>query len=285
MLQTLGGLWKTLTTMMLLLAFTLYVATLGLGQAVLEYMILNQGALHNDHPVMEMYGSPWAMMLTLLAASVGAADWLDLLRPLRHVSAFTVPIFVLLMIFLTFGLANMVTSVLTDIVIRDSRTGERKVMSARLGEHQSALNRLRHLLFESGPLQDGQMERKDASRAIKSEHGKKILKDANVMPQTALGLLKLLDTEGTGIVVVEEFLLTLTQLQAEDNSVHLATNIYESRKILRKLAELKRLVEFEAFNPAENEDRAPSEADELRGRDSDGTVDESWFGILSTRGV
>merc|ERR1711983_543411 len=99
LLTSFHSIMKPLIAMLGLLAFTLYVATLGLGQAVLEYMEQNQGALTNDHPVLEMYGSPWVMMVTLLAACVGGADWVALLRPLRQVSSLIVPFFIVVVVF------------------------------------------------------------------------------------------------------------------------------------------------------------------------------------------
>jgi len=258
LLTSIGTVLRPLVATLGLLAFVLYIATLGLGQAVLSYMEQNQGALSNDHPVMEMYGSPWIMMVSLLAACVGGADWLVLLRPLRDVSSLLVLFFVVVVVFVIFGLANLLTSVLTDSIIRDGRTSERLLIRARFGEHQSALNRLRDFLSESANLKGGLMERQVASKALKSEEGTRILKAADVEPQTALGLLKLLDTEGTGAIIVEEFLCSLTQLQAENLSVHMATNMYESRKILRSIAEVKRLLEAqEVVCLSEQEDGAP----------------------------
>merc|ERR1711971_1325723 len=101
--------------------------------AVLEYMIRNQGASSNDQ-VMEMYGSPWIMMVTFLSACVGGADWIAILRPIRAISDLLVPIFIVVMVFVIFGLANLLTTVLTDSVLRDSRTNERHFMSLRWRE-------------------------------------------------------------------------------------------------------------------------------------------------------
>ena len=77
-------------------------------------------------------------------------------------------------------------------------------------------------------------------------------------PQTALNLLKLLDTEDSGTMLVEEFLCNLNQLHGDNLSVHLATNLHESKKILRGIAQVKRLLEAqEVVCLSEQEDGAP----------------------------
>eukprot|EP00419_Tripos_fusus_P005013 CAMPEP_0172692176 /NCGR_PEP_ID=MMETSP1074-20121228/25060_1 /TAXON_ID=2916 /ORGANISM="Ceratium fusus, Strain PA161109" /LENGTH=110 /DNA_ID=CAMNT_0013512327 /DNA_START=14 /DNA_END=343 /DNA_ORIENTATION=+ len=110
-------------------------------------------------------------MVTLLAACVGGADWIAIIRPIRDISGWLVPFFLVVVVFVIFGLANLLTSLLTDLVLRNSQTQERMIMSEAWGEQKSAINRFRDMLVESGRLQDGHIHRKNVSRAIKSDKG------------------------------------------------------------------------------------------------------------------
>jgi len=226
-----------------LISFVIYISMLGLGQAVLEYMMQNQGELSNDHPVIETYGSPWRTMVTLLAACSGGADWITILRPIRDVSSWLEPAFILTVVFVIFGFANLLTSMLTDRVIRHTQTQERLFISEAWESRQGSINHLRELFASTGSLENGQIGRRLAGKLISSGDGQRILHEAGLDPSTALGLLKLLDTEDSGHVVVEEFLCNLNQLHGDNLSVHLATNMQESKKILRGISQVKRLLE------------------------------------------
>merc|ERR1712032_823617 len=75
-------------------------------------------------------------------------------------------------------------------------------------------------------------------------------------PPTAIGLLKLLDTEETGHVLIDEFLCSLNRLHGDNLSVHLATNMHESKKILQSIAQVRRLLEPHDASAEQEGDRS-----------------------------
>jgi hypothetical protein len=247
LIASLGIVIQPLVATLGLLSFILYVAALGFGQPVLEYMVEHQEDLSSE--LVEMYGSPWHIMLTLLAACVGGADWIAILRPFRDIGSWLVPIFICVVVFVIFGLANLLTALLTDHVFKKSKREERMMISEAWKEQRSAINCFKELLLESGKPPNGEISRRIVSRAIKSDEGQQILKDADLEPVTALGLLKLLDTEDLGTVVLEEYLCSLNQLQGDNLSVHLATNMHESKKILRSIAQVRLLLQTTSHAP------------------------------------
>jgi len=227
------------------LLFILYLASLGVSQAVEQYISQDGGS----EDLLELYGSLWATMFTFFIAIVGGAEWRQLLRPLHAISGVLVFLFVLVEVFAIFGITNLLTASIVEFVIRSSQTHERLAMRASMVEQRSAVNELRQELITLPPGPNGLMDRRAAAKMLKGE-GKHHLESMGVEVQTALGLLKMLDTEDTGYIHVDEFLCSLSQLQAENMSVHMTTTIYESKKILQSIAALRRSMEESWFQAA-----------------------------------
>jgi len=220
------------------LLFILYLTALGVSQTVEQHITEDGGS----EDLLELYGSLWATMFTFFMAIMGGAEWQQILRPLRAVSGLLVLLFALVEVFAIFGVMNLLTATIVDGVIRNSQTNERLALRASMVEQRSAVNELRQALITVPPGTNGMMERRLAAKVLKGE-GSIHLEGMGIDVQTALGLLKMLDTEDVGCIHVDEFLCSLSQLQAENMSVHMTTTIYESKKILQSIAGLRRLME------------------------------------------
>jgi len=227
-----------LTYGLVLLLFILYLAALGVSQFVEQYISENG----SSEDLLELYGSLGAIMFTFSMAIMSGAEWRRLLQPLQAMSGFLVFLFVLIQVFAVLGIMNLLNAIIVDGVIRNSQTNERLAMSARMLEQKSAVGELRQLLLGQNPSSTGAVARSAVAKVLKGD-GKQYLEMMGLQVQNSIGLLKLLDTEEAGCVLIEEFLCSLSQLQAENMSVHMTTTIYESRKILQSIAALRRLME------------------------------------------
>jgi len=196
-------------------------------------------------------------MFTFLMAGMGGAEWRQLLQPLHAVSGLLVFLFVVVEVFAIFGVANLLTAIVVDGVIRNSQTNDRLAMRASMVEQRSAVNELRHVLVTLPPRTNGLIERRHAAKVLKGK-GNDHLESMGIELQTALGMLKMLDTEDSGCIHVDEFLCSLSQLQAENMSVHMTTTIYESKKILHSIAALRRLMEESSCSRAAAKGRVGS---------------------------
>jgi hypothetical protein len=239
------------------LLFILYLSSLGLTQIVHTYVDHHPEATL-DANLRDLYGSIWATMFTLLVAIVGNGDWLQLVQPISGISVFLVPVFVIIAFLCVAGVSNLLIAVQVDRVIRDGQVDDRMQMRESLATKQSSINELRHVLSTTRGCTRGLLWRREAGRALRGP-GREHLQSMGLELQTALGLLSMLDKEHQGFVNLEEFLCCLSQLLAENVSVHMATTLYECRRIGHQIQMLHNLVECfqEMLLPKVDDDAQP----------------------------
>jgi len=234
--------WPVISTI-IFLAMVVYLASLCVT------MIVQDALLHRDKTasadLVRIYGSLLDTMKAFFMVIVGNARWDELVRPLNDVSVLLGFLFVFFAFFSIGGVYNLLAAILVDEVIQDTRNSERKAHCKALANGQSAVSILRDLLENSKTHTNGQVNRRAAATVLRHD-GKHVLREMGLQLPMVMGTLRMLDIEGTGNVNVEELLCTLSQLQAENVSVHLATTIYsmyETKKCMYSIRKVEQLLE------------------------------------------
>merc|ERR1712187_910619 len=110
----------------------------------------------------------------------------------------------------------------------------------KLEEQASLIRDLEAIFREADTDQDGFVNMQEFNEMVENKEVMEKLDTLGVSIQQAQGLFQLLDTGGTGTVDVNEFVDGCGWLKGGAKAVDSVMLLYENKKILMKLEELKR---------------------------------------------
>jgi len=234
----------TVCWIILVLMFFLYLGALGLTQLVEVHIeSIDFGTL--DEEVLELYGSVSDTMLTLLMAVSGGAQWRDLLKPLEsvHLEYYRL-IFAGCVVGLTFGVLNLLLAIIIEIVhdftVRDSE----RTLSSQAVRDQAVVKELKEILIDAHTWEDGKISEAGFSKVLHGD-GAECLATLGLEAPVAKGLFGMLDADHNGRVRIEELACSIMQLKSNSAGLHVATVMYESKKILMSVKALSRQLQYQ----------------------------------------
>mmetsp|Transcript_22520 Transcript_22520/g.43837 ORF Transcript_22520/g.43837 Transcript_22520/m.43837 type:complete len:168 (-) Transcript_22520:303-806(-) len=137
---------------------------------------------------------------------------------------------------------NTVSAVYVDALLHFSSLDRDVVMTERNAIEKSHLRQLRNL-FNSQPLDaDGLIQRKDLLEVLTGD-GAHHFKALGIQLPVAKALFRLLDVEDARAVAVDEYIYGLLHLKGNAATIHMATLMYQSKRLLFKVQRISNLVE------------------------------------------
>jgi hypothetical protein len=218
----------------LVFVFFLYLVALGLTQLVEVHIeLVNFDTV--DREVLDLYGSVSDTMFTLLMAVSGGAQWRDLLRPLESIRLdYYRTTFSACVVALTFGVLNLLLAVIIEIVNDLTARDRERVLSSQAVRDQAVVKELRDILMDAHTWQDGKISQAGFSKVLHGA-GADCLATLGLEVPTAKGLFCMLDADNNGRVRIEELACSIMQLKSNPAGLHVATVMYESKKILMRV--------------------------------------------------
>lgn len=221
---------KSLFFVLILLGILLFITGVFL-------MGLVSDALREDKDNLEMrtelkdWKSLGSSCLVLFQCLTGGIDWGDVSGPLSdHISPLLSPVFTLYIAFGVLCMLNVVTGVFVESATHS--TAEEKDVHM--------VNRLQSFLCENN--QD-QLTWEDFESKLDSAEVKLYFQSIDLDVSEAHGLFTLLDTEDSGCVDAEEFVMGCLRLRGVAKAVDLASLMYENRRWHRRILLLTAQVE------------------------------------------
>eukprot|EP00419_Tripos_fusus_P078911 CAMPEP_0172935424 /NCGR_PEP_ID=MMETSP1075-20121228/221508_1 /TAXON_ID=2916 /ORGANISM="Ceratium fusus, Strain PA161109" /LENGTH=195 /DNA_ID=CAMNT_0013796783 /DNA_START=229 /DNA_END=816 /DNA_ORIENTATION=+ len=181
-------------------------------------------------------------MYTLTLVISGGLPWQDLLRPLETFSMWFRPFFVLFVGCVQFGVLNILAAVFVSFVGRHVNSHHEERLQDEFLKDSATVENLRHQLATSNPRDDGKISKRRLEKLLKTtcQH---YLTSLDLELEAALDMFKMLDTDDTDTGSIDEFVCGLLQLKGNPDNIHVATMMYENKRIMLRISRLTKIVE------------------------------------------
>lgn len=226
---------KSLVFTILIIAFLIYIMAVFITQMVTEKLRNDPDDKEAHENLSKFFNSVSMCCLVLFQSMTGGIDWGDITSPLiDHISPGMAVIYCLYVSFAVFAMLNVITGVFVESALASDAQGKDADMVGRLHE------------FFCNWGCDGVLTWDDFSQALDDKAIQVYFESVDLDVAEARGLFRLLDSDKSGTVEAEEFVMGCLRLKGEAKAIDLATLMYENRHWHHRLSSrLHRLEEME----------------------------------------
>jgi len=198
------------------------------------------GVAANEQELLEQmqqhYPSIPQTILTLLMSVSGGIDWSEAVRPLFEVSRIYVVFFVIYIVFVLYGVLNVLAAVFVEhaLQVRDKDL----LIQAEKDKTRAFMSDMVDLFKEADTDQTGILTRDEMNKYLKDPRVTTYMATHQLDVSDVSLMFKLLDTDNTGHVDMEEFVLGCLRLKGHARCLDI-TRMYECLDTMhRNLADL-----------------------------------------------
>jgi len=226
-IYSIGSSLKSLFWTVVFLSMVMYVAGLFLCTISVEW---RKGNLHMEQTAGQDLDQYWGTLpkalLTLFQAITSGISWRECVNPLiDHISPVMGLIFSGYIAFAILALMNVVTGVFVESAMQNSKNDEQMTMVAKLRE-----------VFSSTDIDGSGLITYDEFNAALGDPGMEhIFAALDLDLSEARSLFRLLDTDRSGSVEVEDFVAGMLRLRGMASAMDMAIMIYESSRFQKRV--------------------------------------------------
>jgi len=224
-----------------LLTFVVYLFSLFLMQT-LEVSLSTLGRTPAEE-MMQMYGTLWDSMYTLFSAISGGRDWLDVIKPFDEIWKGYRAIFVLYVIFVFFGVLNILTAIFVESAKHIAEVDRDIVIQDQISRDKSTMNEVRRIFQNADREGTGRLRADELEAVLMDDKTMKHLRVLELDFGEVEGLFQLLDIDDHNEVVIDEFVIQLMRLKGGARGLDLQTVLYENKRIFCRLSAMMRFME------------------------------------------
>merc|ERR1712032_298283 len=224
-----------------LLTFVVYLFSIFLMQSI-EVHAVNMGG-NPGGSMMDLYGTLPDAMYSLFCAISGGRDWVELVRPFDTISGAYRLIFVSYVIFVFFGVLNILTAIFVESAKRIAEIDREIVIQDQITRDKSTMNEVRRIFMAADRDGDGRLSRGELEAVLREDKTSKHLRVLELDINEVEGLFQLLDIDDHNEVVIDEFVVQLMRLKGGAKGLDLQTVLYENKRIFLRLSAMMRFVE------------------------------------------
>jgi len=239
-----------------------------LTQTVTTYLKDGVGDPESREVVVYYFGTMPSAFVTLFMTVSGGVSWVELYRPLTDVHWASAAVLVFFIFFTIYALTNIITGIFVDTAIQSAQNDRDEVIQSELLQAEGVLQQMREVFGDADTDGDGEITFEELNSHLNDEHVRAHLAALGLQLEEARGLFRLLDTDKSGSLSVEEFLLGCMRLKGTARSIDLATLKYESRKMHTTLRTLFAFVVEEFWKVSEKVGQADDARELPRSRAS-----------------
>jgi len=232
MVYTLFGTLPSLFWSAVLMAIILYLFATMLTQAVLEYLMLQQGTLNEEQDrLRDVFGTTARTVYFLFQAVSGGTNWardVDLLFQLEIIYVF---VFIIYVMVTAFALLNVVTGFFCESAIEMAAADREQMVVEMLREKEKLIKEFQHVFDEIDVNQSGEIELEELEEFLGHDSMQAYLSHLHISTSGAWNIFKLLDKDKTGSVTIEEFVEGLLSLKGLSKTIDIATLQYDLKKM------------------------------------------------------
>jgi len=226
-LISLGWAFALLTSVMFIFAVVLlqgasdHLHSVGVGQVDPELL----GQLAED------FGDIVRTIFSLTQAISGGRSWGEYAAPYVQISAYYGIFFTMFIVFVIFGVLNILTGVFVESTSAVANFDKELVIQEEMSRNESVVNQIRALFNEIDVDNSGTVTAKELKKNLKDERVKAYFNVLQLDVTEAAGLFELLDRDESGEVSIDEFIMSCMRLKGTARSIDLATMLFENKRL------------------------------------------------------
>lgn len=222
MVESIGSSCKSLVWTSLLFLLLTYVTGVYLTDLVAEQARKDPRILFEGSLLGEYYGTTPRALLSMFQAVTGGVDWNDLLQPLiEEVSPAMALPFTLYIAFTVLAMMNVITGIFV----------ESSLATARVSKDAELLNSMCALFLNTDKDRSGMISWEEFAGKLQDPDMARCFRLLDIELSEARGLFTLLDTDTSGEIDAEEFIMGCLRLQGTAKAIDLATLMYFNKRI------------------------------------------------------
>lgn len=222
----------TLTWAFLLLLLLIFCFAVCFVQAAANF--LEQESSISDRTktgVDENFSSLSHAIYTLLSVISGGKDWEGTATLLNIMHPMYLYLFVFYIVFVIFGVMNVLTGVFVDSAAEISKFDHDLVLQTEMSRKESFMNQVEGLFRQLDTDFSGTISWDELAKALADERIRAYLSHLELDVSEAKGLFRLLDTDNNGEIGAEEFMLGCMRLKGHSKGIEMASMMYDQRKM------------------------------------------------------
>jgi Ca2+-binding EF-hand superfamily protein len=195
----------------------------------------SQAYVRDVNSIRRMYGSLSTSMFTLFKAVSGGLDWHEAIDPLDRLGWPYTAIVTLYVTFVIFAVLNVITSVFCQSAIESAQHDAEMAIQNQIQNKQFFIDRVTRLFKDMDKRDSGQITLQEFEDHLESEHVQAYFATLELNTADAWTLFKLIDSDETDVIDIEEFVMGCLRLKGSARSIDVAKLMSDSRQLQRAL--------------------------------------------------
>jgi len=238
---------KSLLWAMILLFMIIFVVGIVCTQAATDSLVLEAETPTLGAEIVQELNDYWSpldqAMYTLFQTISGGVSWRDPAMSLEMVSPVMRPIFTLFISFVYFAVLNVVTGVFCSCAIETTSRNPEVIASAMIKNKQTYIENLKNVFYSMDEDGSGLITLTEFENILKDEMMNAHLAALEIDCSDAWTLFKLIDSDKSGVIEIDEFVHGCEQLKGSAKGVDVANMTAEFRNLAKKIVKFMKNTE------------------------------------------
>lgn len=218
-----------------LLVIVIYVFAVMLLQGAAEYVRTEIGSDYFRQVVANNFPGMGMTIYSLTQAVSGGKSWADLADPFLEIAPWYGLAFGGFVIFVIFGVLNILTGVFVEATARLANVDKELVIQEQMARDESVVGQMRNLFREIDDNGSGTITQAELMRNLKDDRVRAYFQVLEMDVSEAHGLFELLDRDESGEVSIDEFIMTCMRLKGTARSLDMAAMLFENKRLYKSL--------------------------------------------------
>jgi len=179
------------------------------------------------------FGSMDKTLYTLFITAFGGISWYEISDPLLDIHWTNALLFCFYVFFESIAVMNIVTGIFVDSAIQAARSDKDEIIQEQLHHQKSELAILRQIFNECDDDGSGFLTLQEFDTHMRSSHVQGQFAALGISVEEAWGCFRLLDTDDSGTISVDEFITGCMRMKGNASAVDVATLLYENKRMTR----------------------------------------------------
>lgn len=244
LVHSIFGTLKTLVWVVLLLVAIIYAFSVVFTQAIAEMPVESQ-----SEKLQRFFGTLPKSLATLFKSITGGVNWEPVADALEEVGWLYVVFFVSYIVFALFAVLNVMTGHFCQGAIESAVTDQNEVIEMHLANTAKYTTQLRDLFQQLDPSGLGEVTLEGFQKLLKDPRLKAYCETLEIQVFDAWTVFKLLDTDGSHVIDLEEFVQGCVQIRGYAKTIGIKEILYELKMLESQVASLHWIREPEEETP------------------------------------
>merc|ERR1719223_2064720 len=231
-----------------MLAFVMYLFSMVFMNGIAAHFRATQGSggpceTATCEELTRLFGNATLTLVSLFMSVSGGVDWSELWWLLRTVHWTYSWFFLFYVFFMVFGVLNIVVATFVDSVSVISKRDRDLVTYNELEKNRQYYADIKRFFNEADVTKIGNLTWEEFKDYLQDENVQAYFQSFQLDVTQAKTLFRLLDSDGSNDVNIEEFVEGCMRMRGQARSIDVHQLLYESQEVMRRQAEFMRNIE------------------------------------------